>query len=1024
MAKSYTDTFIKRPVFATVLALIIILVGVASYFNLPVRQYPKIDTSVVTVSTSFSGASAKLMEGFITTPLEAAIANVDGIDYMSSQSTQGSSQITVYFKLGYNINAAVADVSDAVSSARYKLPQGINDPVITKEDPNAQPTMYIAFTDKNMTMPGVVDYLQRVVVPELDSIDGVGEAKIFGNLQYAMRIWLNPLQMAAHGITASDVENALLSNNLQSPTGQLESEYSQLNIASSTDLNTAQQFNDLVVKTVNGKLIRIKNIGQAELGSTEPTASMFMNGEHSQVIGVIPRSDANPLLMATQVRAALKTIRYPSGFHYDIAWDTSKFISASIDEVTHTILEASILVIIVIFLFLGSLRTVLIPMITIPLSLIGVCALMYAADFTINTMTLLAMVLAIGMVVDDAIVVLENIHRHIESGMKPIAAAIIGAREIRFAVIAMTLTLAAVYAPIGFLSGLTGALFKEFAFTLASAVIISGFIALTISPMMCSKIFKNRETESKFEKLTVHLSERLAAAYQIALRAFLKIRYVTLVIVIAVLGLCAWLYASTPGELAPDEDMGAIMTIVSAPASANLAYTEKYSKELVPIYKSYPEMVRYGIINGIPYGVNSAISFMVLKPWNERKRTVNQIIPTMFPKTLAIPGVRAFPVNPFRLPGSSGFMPIQFVLKTTGSYQELDKVMNELLADARKNPKLVNVDSNLKFDNPEINIEINRNKAGILGIPMSAIGDTLNIDFGQPTVGRFEINGRGFDVIPQVASQFRNRMSNLQDLYLRTATGELVPTSNLVKITETAIPQSLNHFQQLRSATLTASTAVGYTTGQALDYLENVAKKIMPSNMSYDFSGPSRQYIQAQGKMMWLFLFAIIFIFLVLAAQFESFRDPLIVMFSVPLSTFGALTALKLIGGTMNIYTEIGIVTLVGLISKHGILMVEFANQLQEEKNLSIVESIIQAASIRLRPILMTTASMIFGVIPLALAVGAGAIARQQIGWSIIGGMLIGTCMTLFVVPTMYTLLATKKKHFTTGDAALDQSIE
>ncbi len=1020
----FTDTFIRRPVFASVIALLILLLGIVSYMNLTIRQFPKIDSSVVTVTTSYPGASAKLMEGFVSTPLESAIAGVNGIDYMTSNNTEGTSSITVYFKLGYNINTAVADVSDKVSSVRWRLPKDINDPVIAKQDPNATPIMYIAFADSKLRGAALVDYMQRVIQPQLETLNGVGEASIFGLRNYAMRIWLNPHKMAAHDITPTDVQNALARNNLQSASGRFDSKYEEFTINASTDLHTAQQFNNLVVKDINGQLIRIKDIGKAVLGETEQRASFFTQGHQANVIGIIPRSDANPLEISKEVNKVLNHIsdQRPS-LSVNVMWDSTSFIAASVTEVKSTILEAGLIVILVIFLFLGSFRSLWIPAITIPLSLVGVCTLMLAFGFSLNTLTFLAMVLAIGMVVDDAIVVLENIQRHVESGMKPLAAAIVGAREIKFAVISMTLTLAAVFAPIGFMTGLLGALFKEFAFTLALTVIISGVLALVLSPMMCSRILKEKAKESRMEKWVVGATAKTARGYRHVLRYVLNYRVIVLLLMIPIMATVYYMFEfGLQSELAPQEDMGAILTIVRGPASANLAYTEKYTSILPEIYKTIPEAVTYGIINGFPSGVNSAISFLVLKPWSDRKRSVGQIITSMFPALWAIPGVSAFPVNPYSLPGTAGLFPIEFVLKTTGSYQELLTVMGKVMSAARQNPGLVNLDTDLKFDKPQFDIDIHRNKAGILGIPMSSIGEALNVSFGQPTSSRFEINGRGYDVIPQLEQKFRHKSKDLDYLYLRSISGQLVPLSNLVSIEQNVGPRSLNHFQQLRAATISASLAPGYTEGQAVQFFEQAARKVMPSNMQYDWGGATRQFIQATGKMAALFAFALIFIYLVLAAQFESFRDPFIIMVSVLLSTFGALVTLKFIGGTLNIYTEIGIITLVGLISKHGILMVEFANQ-QQNLGKSVHEAILNAAEIRLRPILMTTAAMVLGVMPLAFASGAGSVSRHQIGWTIAGGMFIGTFFTLIVVPTVYTYLATKKKAFSTGDAELDKTM-
>lgn len=1009
---NFTDLFIRRPVFATVISLLILLVGAISYFKLPVRQYPAIDTTVISITTTYTGATAQLMEGFVTTPIENALSGIDGIDYMTASNTPGSSTISIHFKLGYDINAAIADVNSKVSSVRSQLPQEIQDPIIQKRDPNAQPSVYIAFTSNQMSAEAVTDYLLRVVQPQLATLPGVGQAQVFGEREYAMRIWLDPNLMAARGVTASDIATALSSNNLQSPTGSVESNFNELNVTANTDINSATAFNNMMLRNVNGQIVHLSDVGKAELGPESSSSSAYVNGQPATVMAITPQPTANPLDVSVEVNRVLNNIQgqLPNDLHAQVIWDNSKFIAASIHEVKRTVIETSIAVIIVMFLFLGSMRVLFIPAVTIPLSLIGVCALMAAMGFTINTLTLLALVLAIGMVVDDAIVVSENIHRHLEDGLPIQEASIIGAREIQFAIIAMTCTLAAVFAPIGFLTDITGALFKEFAFTLASAVVISGIIALTLSPMLCSKIMYPSVLEGRIPHLINRVLQKITNGYRSLLMQTLRFMPIVLVAVLIIAGVVVYLYKSLPAELAPAEDMGAVLTMMSGPPTANLAYMEKYTSQIPKIYATVPEKWGYGLVNG-GESDNTAFSFLILKPWDERKRKVPEIVASIFPQLWAIPGIRAFAFNPFRLPGSNDVTPVKFVLKTTGSYQSLNQVMQQLIIAANKNPGLVNIDSDLKFDEPQIQINIDRNKAADLGIPISAIGTALSIGMSESSMGQFSMNGRSYNVIPELAPQFMNRPESIYNLNLRTASGTLVPLSNIVTLTETTEPESLNHFQQQRSASLSASLAPGYSLSQALEFLETTAKKIMPSDMQFDFSGTSRQFIQASGSMQQTFVFALLFIFLILAAQFESFLDPLIVMFSVIPAICGALIALRFTGGTMNIYTEIGLVTLVGLISKHGILMVEFANQKVEEGK-NRMEAIIESATIRFRPILMTTACMVLGAIPLALATGAGALSRQQIGITIAGGMIFGTAVTLFVVPTAYITMSKLRSLF------------
>lgn len=1005
----FTSFFIRRPVFAIVLSLIILLIGIRAYFELPTRLFPKMDTAVVNISVSYPGADAEMMEGFVTTPIENALGGVDGIDYFTSSSSQNVSNISIYFKLGYDISTAMTDVSAKVNSIRSNLPQDILDPIISKNDPSAHATMYLNFSSDSMSRAEITDYLSRVVQPQLQTLPGVASAQILGDT-YAMRIWLNAQLMAAHGITPTDLKNALIAQNLQAPSGQIETKGQLLDIKTLSELKNSEQFNNLVIKQANGYLTRISDIGHAELGAVDSRISAFADGKPTVVVPITPAPNANPLDITDEVTQLMPqiTANMPKGLVTRIMWDSSKFIAESIKEVKKTIIEASICVILIVFLFLGSWRTLLIPAVTIPLSLIGVFGAMYMMGYSLNIITFLALVLAIGMVVDDAIVVSENIHRHMAAGKTPIQAAISGAHEIQFAVIAMTLTLAAVYAPIGFLTGLIGSLFKEFAFTLASAVIISGFIALTLSPMMCSKVLTAHGAAGSLEEKIEKFSEKIRVFYSKILSAVLQKRKLVVIAIPAIIVACFILFKFIPGELAPLEDLGAIFVIGNGPTSANLPYIEKYTKEFNAIFNNIPEKTADLIVNGIP-STNSAFSFVALKPWSERKRTADQIIPTLFPQMMQITGIQAFPFNQSSIPIPGGMMPINLVVQTTGSYQDLNKVMEKLVLAAQENHNLTNAKSDLNLDQVVLNVNIDRDKAGDLGVLIKDIGDAINLSLGQPTISHFSIMGRSYDIIPQLDTTFNENPGILNNLYINTPTGNSVPLSNFIKIKESSEPQSLNHFQQMRSATLSASMMPGYTLGQALDYLQKAVKKVAPPGTQISYSGLSRQYFQAGNQMLFTFVLSIIFIFLVLAAQFESFRDPFIVLFSIPLSTFGALLALLLTRNTMNIYSEIGIITLIGLISKHGILMVEFANQLRKAGE-NIQQAIIKAASVRLRPILMTTSAIILGAVPLAFASGAGAVSRQQIGCTIIGGMLIGTLFTLFIVPIMYTYLSSRKQ--------------
>jgi len=1021
---SFTDFFIRRPVFATVLSLILLLVGLRSYSLLQVRLYPKIDASVINIKTAYTGADAALMESFVTTPIENALGGIDGIDYITSNSKVGKSSITINFKLGYDINAAAADVNSKVSSIRSSLPKDIDDPVVSKFDPSASPTIYISFSSDTLSVENITDKLKRIIQPQIQTLTGVGTAEVWG-VTYAMRIWLDHNLMAAHNITPADINNALRTQNLQAPGGTIKTSLQQLPVKTFGEITTAKQFNNLILRQDDGQLIRIKDVGRAELGSQYSNLSVWINGTKGAVIAVTPASTANPLDITKEVKKIFPSLirSLPASINAKIMWDSSKFIYESIREVKKTIIEATLFVILVIFLFLGSWRTLLIPLVTIPLSLIGVCSFMYLLGYSLNTITLLSLVLAIGMVVDDAIVVTENIHRHIARGKTVLEASLLGAREIQFAIIAMTLTLAAVYAPIGFLTGLVGSLFKEFAFTLAGAVIISGFIALTLSPMMCSKIMlSNSHEKNRFERKIDSIFDKVMQFYSRWLDIVLNNRKKIISIVPIILIATAVLYYMIPSELAPKEDQGFIVTPIMAPTSANIEYTEKYSKMIEPYFSAIPEAQSYIIINGSSFGSqspNTGLAVLILKPWSERTRSVDQIIAELSPKLWTIPGIIAFPINPSSLPGAGIGSPIKIELQKIGDYKQLSDIAQKIAVAARKNPDLKNIRVKPKLDQPQLGIHINREKAGDLGVTVSEIGSAINLVLGQPRVGQFNINGRSYDVIPQLFPKSSNQPDVMDNIYVRTAYGSMVSLKNFVTIDETVTPKSYKHFQQIRSMEITGNMVHGYTLGEALKFFDTTIQEIAPQDLKIDYAGQSRLYFQTGGQMMITFLFAILFIFLVLAAQFESFRDPFIVLFTIPLSIFGALLAMFLTNGTMNIYSEIGLVTLVGLISKHGILIVEFANQLQKTGK-NIKEAIITAATVRLRPILMTTAAIVLGALPLALSSGAGAASRHQIGWVIIGGMMIGTTFTLFIVPTIYTYIATRKALNTSGNDELN----
>ncbi|HAU2107488.1 TPA: MMPL family transporter, partial [Legionella pneumophila] len=946
--------------------------------------------------------------GFITTPLESAVASAEGIDYMTSSSQQGLSTITLNIKLNFDPQIAFTDVMSKVQQTLNQLPKESQQPVILKKSDSSTALMYISLDSKDMTPQQITDYATRVVQPQLQTVDGVAKADILGGQTYSMRIFMNPIKMAALNVTPADVSAVLASNNFLTAAGSTKSEYVAINVTAKTDLNNVEEFERLIVKSDKGSIIRLRDIAKVELGSQNYDSSVTFNSKKAVFISITPTPTANPLTVINDARKLFPSIvrEFPPSLTGTIVYDATAFIRASIHEVMETIIEAAVIVIIVIFLFLGSVRSVLIPVVTIPLSLVGVCTLMLILGYSINLLTLLAFVLAIGLVVDDAIVVVENVHRHLEEGKTPFESAIIGAREIATPVIAMTITLAAVYAPIGFMSGLTGALFKEFAFTLASAVIISGVIALTLSPMMCSKILSEEATSGKFAIFLDEFFNKLKRVYQNALHSLLDTREMMLLLAGVVILMLPYLYSNTAAETAPDEDQGFFFVMATAPQYATLDYIEAYTKPFDAIYKSFPETENYFTVN-----MSQPISGMVLKPWDQRKKSQFALKQPLQNKLSKIAGLNAFAIVPPPLPGGGGGPAVQFVVKTTNDFQSLMDVSNKLTEKARNSGLFIYIDNSLKFNQPQVEFSINRAKASEMGLDMRALGSSLTSALSGNYINYFNLEGRSYQVIPQLARKFRLTIEQLGQIYVKTLNGTMVPLSTVITPTEKTQPNAATHFQQLNSATIQAVMMPGKTLGQGLEFLQKAAQEVLPKGFTYDYGGESRQFMQEGSALIFAFLFAIVVIFLVLAAQYESFRDPLIVLISVPMSICGALIPLNLGVATINIYTQVGLITLIGLISKHGILIVDFANHLQREKNLDKRAAVEESAGIRLRPILMTTAAMVFGVIPLLIASGAGAASRFDIGLVISTGLLIGTCFTLFVVPTLYTYLAEDHRH-------------
>lgn len=1006
-----TDIFIRRPVLATVVSLLILALGLRSISSLPIRQFPFTENAVITVTTYFFGADPETMAGFITTPLENSIAQATGIDYMTSSSSLSTSSIAVNLLLNYDSNKALSDINSKVNAVLNQLPKQSQQPALSISIGETIDAMYLGFYSDVLHNNQITDYLIRVVQPQLQSLNGVQQAEVLGQRLFALRAWLDPVKLSAYGLSPQDITNALAANDFVSAAGRSDGDMVTANLTSGTDLHTVEEFRNLVLKAQNGAIVHLGDVADVSLGSENYNTSVKFDKNSAVYIGIRLTPKANILDVVKQVRKQFPSIeaQLPQGLNAKIVYDASRFVHSAIHEVMHSLIEALLIVAAVIFVSLGSLRTVLIPAVAIPLSLVGAFFVMLMLGYSINLLTLLALVLAIGLVVDDAIIVVENIDRHIEEGMQPLAAALQGARELANPIIAITVVLIAVYLPIGFMGGLTGALFTEFAFTLAGAVTISAVIALTLSPMMCAKLLKpqnNNHHKTRFIVFVNRQFERLRTNYEKLLQRSLDFLPVTLVFAAIMLTSIYFLYHTSQSELAPMEDQGIILSQLTTAPNAALPQTQLFTDVAATTYLSYPETDRVFEIAGIN-GLNSSIVGNGLKPWEQRQRSEMEMVPIEQQVLNNIPGVQgaAFELAP--LPGSGRGLPVQFVIQTTEPYTQLNDLAQTVLQQARASGLFLFADSDLKIDKQQTNIEIDRNKVADMGLTMNDIGDALASSLSENYVNYFSMSGRSYRVIPQMDRSMRLNASQLMDYYIKTANGDVLPLSTVVHLTSKTVPEVLNHFQQLNSATITAVPAPGVTQGQALTMLASIAKPLLPQDYSIDYAGQSRQFKQEGSALMLTFFFALIIIFLALAALFESFRDPFIVLISVPMSICGAMIFISMgIGGaTLNIYTEVGLVTLIGLISKHGILIVQFANDLQLEGKIKR-EAVEMAAGIRLRPILMTTASMVLGVLPLIFATGAGAASRYNIGLVIAAGISIGTLFTLFVVPAMYMLLA------------------
>jgi len=1003
---NFTDIFIRRPVLAAVVSLLIVVLGLRAMFGLPVNQYPRTQNAVVTVSTAYYGADAQTVAGFITQPLEGAIAQAQGIDYLSSSSSSGVSTITATLRLNFDANRALTEINTQVASVRSQLPAQAQQPVLTVQTGQTTDAMYIGFYSDVLPTNNVTDFLNRVVKPKLDSVPGVQTAELLGARQFALLAWLDSDRMAAHNVTASDVSAAMASNNYLAALGVTKGQMVTVPLTAGTDLHSVEDFNKLVVKQSGNTVVRLEDVANVTLGSENYDFNVAFSGERSVFIGIKVAPEANILDVAKAVRDGFPQIaaQLPAGVRGQIVYDSTDFINTSISEVVKTLVEALLIVTVVIFLFMGNLRAVLVPVIAMPLSLIGTFFLMLVLGYSINLLTLLALVLAIGLVVDDAIIVVENVDRHMrEEGKPPLEAALLAARELGSPILAMTVVLIAVYVPIGFQGGLTGALFSEFAFTLAGSVAVSGIVALTLSPMMCSRIFRSNQDDTRF----VHLIDRtfgaLRSGYERTLHSLLGTWPVLIVMAVILMGLMGLMMKMSQSELAPEEDQGLVLSQVVGSPNATSDQMLTYANQIFQVAKDTPEYKQMFQITGVPT-LNSGIGGVLLKTWDQRVRSAHQIQQDLQARWNKIAGARvaAFQFPP--LPGASG-LPVQFVITTTEPFENLNAVTQKVMDKARSSGKFYFVDADLKVDKPQATVVVDRDKIASLGLSLQDVGQAMGSALGGGYVNYFSIAGRSYKVIPQVQQTNRLNPDDVLNFYLRLPDGGQVLASTVASLRYDVVPESINRFQQLNSATI--SGVSGVSQGEVLDYMRGLVKDVAPSGYTVDYSGQSRQYVQESGGFAVTLLFAVLIVFLVLAALFESFRDPVVILVSVPLALFGAMIFIFLGFSSINIYTEVGLVTLMGLISKHGILIVEVANHLRASGK-SKREAIEEAASTRLRPILMTTAAMVFGVIPLVIASGAGAAGRQAMGLVIFTGLSIGTLFTLFVVPAVYMWLSGK----------------
>ncbi|MGO1233064.1 MAG: efflux RND transporter permease subunit [Marinobacter sp.] len=1016
----FTDIFVHRPVLSTVVSLLILLIGARAAMEMEIRQYPQLESTTVTVTTAYPGASSDLIKGFITTPLQQAIAEASGIDYLTSTSSQSVSTIQAKMVLNYDANDALAEIQAKVASQRNVLPAEAEDPVITSTTGDSTALMYIAFYSTELEVPQITDYLTRVVQPKLQALSGVGKAEILGR-NFALRVWLDPERLAAVDMTPSDVAAKLRANNYQAAVGKTKDKYTEISLTSDTDIADPEAFQNLVVKQSDNTQIRLQDIARVELGSETYDQLALYKGEPAAFVAIEMAPGANPLTVADLVKTELPEIenQLPSGLNVVLAYDASNFIEDSISEVIKTLLEAMVIVLVVVFLCLGSVRASVVPSVAVPLSLIGGAFVMLMFGFSLNLLTLLAMVLAIGLVVDDAIIVVENVHRHIEQGESRFDAAINGAREMAVPIIAMTTTLVAVYAPIGFMGGLVGSLFTEFAFTLAGSVVISGIVALTLSPMLSGKVLKPHGNPGRFEQQVEKTFNGLANLYKRALISLMQTKSVVVFFAVVVLGSIYFMVNMSQSELAPTEDQGILFYQGLGPETSTMEYLVDNGKEVQERIATVPGYHEDFMILGIT-SPNAVFGGYKMAPWSERDISQFEAQPKLDAELKNVTGLQTAVFPRPSLPGSGGGLPFQFVITTGGSYEQLDQVADELLGKAMQSGNFMFLQKSINFDKPVTRINVDRDRVADLGLSMQDVGESLSSMLSGGYINRFNMEGRSYKVMPQVDDQFRPSKESLDDYYIRSGNGELVALSSVVSFSEEVEPSNRTQFNQQNSLTLQGVVKPGVAMGTAMDYMETTAAEVFPQGFGNDYTGQTRQLANQGSALMVTFFLSLLVIYLVLAAQFESWRDPFIILVSVPMSVAGAMAFIVLGFATMNIYTQVGLITLIGVVSKNGILIVEFANLLQKDRGLSKFDAVVEAAAIRLRPIIMTSLALIFAMVPLLIAVGPGAQSRFAIGLTISAGLGIGTLFTIFVLPAFYLLLA-RDHHGSAADEYADE---